>query len=293
MPQCEENPALAGARGSVLRRRRPCSPRRSRPTSFRPSELTPGMKGYGFSDLGDGKGVQRFDVEILGLLKSYAPKQDLILARVVGRRPREDRRHRGDERQPDLRRRQARRRARLRLAVLARTPICGITPIQSMLDIRKAPAAPPVPIGGAADASGGVRLGLPRPARSPAPFEALLAPLKRASPRPPGLAPLPLPVSLSGPVDPGRPLRRRRRDRGLDGARRPGASSPGRGRRRRTPRRASSPVPRSPRMLLSGDMDPLRDGHGDVGRRQLACSPSATRSSRWVPSTCRWRAPTS
>ena len=52
------------------------------------------MKGYGLSDLGDGKGVQRFDVEIVGLLKSYAPKQDLILARVLGDDAREDRDHR-------------------------------------------------------------------------------------------------------------------------------------------------------------------------------------------------------
>src|SRR6266542_2579156 len=56
----------------------------ARPTEILPaSEITPGMKGYGLSDLGDGKGVQRFDVEIVGLLKSYAPKQDLILARIL------------------------------------------------------------------------------------------------------------------------------------------------------------------------------------------------------------------
>ena len=45
-------------------------------------ELAPGMRGYTLSDLGDGSGVQRFDVEIIGVLASYAPKQDLILARV-------------------------------------------------------------------------------------------------------------------------------------------------------------------------------------------------------------------
>src|SRR5690348_9322201 len=57
----------------------------ARPTDIMPaSELAPGMKGYGFSDLGDGKGVQRFEIEVVGLLKSYAPKQDLILARVTG-----------------------------------------------------------------------------------------------------------------------------------------------------------------------------------------------------------------
>ena len=52
------------------------------------------MRGYTLSDLGDGKGVQRFDVEIVGVLESYAPKQDLILARIRHRGDREDRDHR-------------------------------------------------------------------------------------------------------------------------------------------------------------------------------------------------------
>src|SRR5262245_2941666 len=45
-------------------------------------ELSAGMRGYTLSDLGDGAGVQRFDVEIVGVLRAYAPKQDLILARI-------------------------------------------------------------------------------------------------------------------------------------------------------------------------------------------------------------------
>src|SRR6266536_6430557 len=51
---------------------------------FPEDKIAPGMKGYGVTDLGDGKGIQRFDVEILGLLKRFAPKQDLILGRVSG-----------------------------------------------------------------------------------------------------------------------------------------------------------------------------------------------------------------
>src|SRR5713101_1763898 len=51
---------------------------------FPPSQLVAGMKGYGVTDMGDGKGIQKFDVEILGLLKRYAPGQDLVLARVSG-----------------------------------------------------------------------------------------------------------------------------------------------------------------------------------------------------------------
>ncbi len=158
-------------------------------------ELAPGMKGYGLSDLGDGKGVQRFDVEIVGLMKSYAPKQDLILARIQG---------------ADLE----------RTGIIAgmsgspiyidgkligalaygwpfsRDAICGITPIQSMLDIRKAPPGPPVPIGGAS-ARTATLLGAFGEGRFQAAFDGLLSALR---PQPAGAepSPLPLPVSLSG-----------------------------------------------------------------------------------------------
>src|SRR5450631_1967515 len=120
------------------------------PTGILPAgDLSPGMKGYGLSDLGDGKGVQRFEIEIVGLLKSYAPKQDLILARILGDTLDKTGIIAGMSGSPiyvD---------GKLIGALaygwpFSREPICGITPIQSMLDIRKAPAAPPVPIGGAA-----------------------------------------------------------------------------------------------------------------------------------------------
>ncbi len=165
------------------------------PTDILPvGDLAPGMKGYGLSDLGDGRGVQRFEVEIVGLLKSYAPKQDLILARIEGA-------------------------ALDRTGIIAgmsgspiyvdgkligalaygwpfsREPICGITPIQSMLDIRKAPAGPPVPIGGAS-ARTATLLDAFGQGRFEKAFETLLEGL-RAEPASAGLSPLPLPVSLS------------------------------------------------------------------------------------------------
>jgi hypothetical protein len=60
-------------------------PATAQPFDILPQEqIVAGMKGYGFTDMGDGKGIQRFDVEILGLLKRYAPGQDLILGRVSG-----------------------------------------------------------------------------------------------------------------------------------------------------------------------------------------------------------------
>jgi SpoIVB peptidase S55 len=171
-----------------------------------PEKLVPGMKGYGVSDLGDGKGIQRFEVEILGILKRYAPRQDLVLARVSGA---------GLERTGII-------------AGMSGSPIyvegklvgalaygwpfakdatCGITPIQSMLDIRHAPPGPPVPIGGASGnrsaASAGAGSLSTRDfvqAFSEGHFrermDDLLKPLRAVSSA--GMAALPIPVSLAG-----------------------------------------------------------------------------------------------
>ena len=167
-------------------------------------ELAPGMRGYTLSDLGDGAGVQRFDVEIVGVLGSYAPKQDLILARILN----SDAIQKsgiiagmsGSPVYVDNK----------LVGALAygwpfsRDPICGITPIQSMLDIRKAPPSAPVPIGGAATSA-------MRAAQFVEGFkdrdfahvlDELMTPLKK-EPSSAGMAMLPLPVSFSGSLAPG------------------------------------------------------------------------------------------
>jgi len=46
-------------------------------------EVRPGMKGYG-KTVFQGTKIEQFDVELLGVLKNYAPKQDMILARLSG-----------------------------------------------------------------------------------------------------------------------------------------------------------------------------------------------------------------
>ncbi len=126
----------------------------AQPFDILPEEqIVAGMKGYGVTDMGDGKGIQRFDVEILGLLKRYAPGQDLILGRVSGIGLEKAGIIAGMSGSPiyvD---------GKLVGALaygwpFSKDPICGITPIQSMLDIRHAPAAPPVPIGGSASSTG-------------------------------------------------------------------------------------------------------------------------------------------
>src|SRR5262245_8706868 len=46
-------------------------------------EVRPGMKGIG-KTVFQGTKIEQFDVELLGVLKNYAPKQDMILARLSG-----------------------------------------------------------------------------------------------------------------------------------------------------------------------------------------------------------------
>ncbi len=172
------------------------------PTETLPAgELAPGMRGYGLSDLGDGKGVQRFEVEIIGLLKSYAPKQDLILARILSEALDRTGIIAGMSGSPVY------VNGKLIGALaygwpFSREAICGITPIQSMLDIRKAPASPPVPIGGAATRAAAF-VATFRDRSFEDSLTALWKPF-RAEQSASGLSPLPLPVSFSGAVGPGR-----------------------------------------------------------------------------------------
>src|SRR5215831_10844551 len=46
-------------------------------------EVRPGMKGIG-KTVFQGTKIEQFDVELLGVLKNFAPKQDMILARLSG-----------------------------------------------------------------------------------------------------------------------------------------------------------------------------------------------------------------
>ncbi len=51
--------------------------------TLRPEQLKPGMKGYGLSVF-KGTTPERFEVEVLGVLKNALPKQDMVLIRVSG-----------------------------------------------------------------------------------------------------------------------------------------------------------------------------------------------------------------
>src|SRR5262245_27580474 len=214
------------------------------------ADVTPGMRGYGLSDLGEGKGVQRFEVEIVGVLKSYAPKQDLILARIEDEAIAKTGIIAGMSGSPiyvD---------GKLIGALaygwpFAREPICGITPIQHMLDIRKAPPTPPVPIGGAAAPAATVMSAF-ADGKFQEPFAKLVSAF-RGEPAGNVPSPLPLPVSFSGPVTPGGVFGRVAEAAGWfvapSGASAPAASgSPAEGDGRLEPGSAVAAV------LLNGDM---------------------------------------
>ena len=159
--------------------------------------IVPGMRGYGISDMGDGRGIQRFDVEIIGVLKRYAPRQDLVLARVSGAGLEKSGIIAGMSGSPIY----VQDKLVGALAYgwpFSKDPICGITPIQSMLDIRHAPAGPPVPIAGSsASAASTAQL---MSAFSTGHFrEHLDAMLQVLRPTPAeSMTPLPLPVSVAG-----------------------------------------------------------------------------------------------
>ena len=51
--------------------------------TLRPEQLRPGMKGYGLSVF-KGTRPDRFDVEVVGVLKNVLPKQDMVLIRMSG-----------------------------------------------------------------------------------------------------------------------------------------------------------------------------------------------------------------
>ena len=50
--------------------------------TLRPEQLSPGMKGYGLSVF-KGTKPERFDVEIIGVLRNALPKQDIDRKSVV------------------------------------------------------------------------------------------------------------------------------------------------------------------------------------------------------------------
>jgi len=71
--------ALLGGLGAA----EPGKPAGTAPEIMPVSQLRPGMKGYGLTSL-EGTEAQRFEIEVLGTFRGWAPKGDLILIRMKG-----------------------------------------------------------------------------------------------------------------------------------------------------------------------------------------------------------------
>ena len=106
----------------------------SQSAEFYPLNLVkPGQKGYG-KTVFEGTAVDTFDVEILGVLKNFGPKQSLILARLSGDRLRETGVFVGMSGSPVYLDDKLVGAVALTFA-FAKEPIAGITPIKEIVDI--------------------------------------------------------------------------------------------------------------------------------------------------------------
>lgn len=130
--------------------------------TLRPEQLRPGMKGYGLSVF-KGTLPERFEVEVLGVLKNALPKQDMILIRLSGAQLEKHKVIAGMSGSPIF------VEGKL-IGALAygwtfeNEPIAGVTPIHNMLaELDKKPGAPP---GGAAPLATG-NFGAPQPLLTP------------------------------------------------------------------------------------------------------------------------------
>ncbi len=161
------------------------------PSFFPLEQVKPGLKGYG-KTIFEGNKVERFDFEVLGVLKNVGPKQDMILARLLGDKVDRTGVFAGMSGSPvyidD----------KLVGAVAAafpfsKEPIAGITPIQQMVDIFKERPASNAPSSVKAD---------PREWLKPADLAQLLPPSLTASavspPSASSLRQIATPLNLSG-----------------------------------------------------------------------------------------------
>ena len=166
-------------------------------------ELRPGMKGVGRTVF-EGITIEDFQVEIMGVLKSVQPRQDVILARLSGGPLEKTGVIQGMSGSPVY------INGRLVGAVaysfpFAKDPIAGIQPISQMLDILNRPAAPAAPAGTApeqitpAQTPAAFIFGMLEKARNGATLQETLGyPAVRTPAGGGSLTPLPIPLSIAG-----------------------------------------------------------------------------------------------
>jgi hypothetical protein len=156
--------------------------------TLRPEQLSPGMKGYGLSVF-RGTKPERFEVEIIGVLRNALPKQDMILIRMSGADLEKHKVIAGMSGSPVY------INGKL-IGALAygwtfeNDPLAGVTPIHNMMAELKRPVVAPSTI------NASVSLG--RTSTMPAPFAMPRSAFTQAADDSGTLRPLLTPLSLGG-----------------------------------------------------------------------------------------------
>jgi hypothetical protein len=110
------------------------------------SEVRPGMEGYGLSVF-QGTKIERFQVKVIGVLRNFAPKMDMILIRCSGANLEYTGVVAGMSGSPIYLGSQGKERIAGALAYgwqFSKDPVAGVTPIQAMLDEAKRPLRHPL-----------------------------------------------------------------------------------------------------------------------------------------------------
>jgi hypothetical protein len=156
--------------------------------TLRPEQLRPGMKGYGLSVF-KGTKPERFEVEVVGVLKNALPKQDIILIRMSGANLEKHKVIAGMSGSPVYIEDKL-------IGALAygwtfeNEPIAGVTPIHNMLAQLTRPYVPPSTVTASISSE--------RPSAAPAMFALPGAVFARASDNFSAPRPLLTPLSLGG-----------------------------------------------------------------------------------------------
>jgi hypothetical protein len=156
--------------------------------TLNPEQLQPGMKGYGLSVF-QGTKPERFEVEVIGVLKNVMPKQDMILIRMSGANLERHKVIAGMSGSPIYINDKL-------IGALAygwsfeNEPLAGVTPIRNMMEQLTRPFVPPSPV--AASVSMGSS------SRTPAMFAPPNAPFSRNGGDSEAPQPLLTPLSFGG-----------------------------------------------------------------------------------------------
>jgi hypothetical protein len=113
-----------------------------RPATFPLSEIKPGLKGVAYT-IFEGDQVEKIDLEVIGVLhNAVGPKLDVILVRLLGEKVQQTGVVAGMSGSPVYFDGKLAGALALKLGNFTREAIGGVTPIEDMIEIEKAPAAP-------------------------------------------------------------------------------------------------------------------------------------------------------